>query len=89
MSPERVALRQAIDAAKRARIEAENATLKLCGGCGMPYADWTPGCRLCWDRHRRHDPPLALRVRIRDFTERLSTDALRTANLAGPRGSTA
>lgn len=57
---ERARLKAAVDQAVRARVEAENTSLRsdrgggvdLCSGCGMPRSDWTPGCKTCWNRHR-------------------------------------
>ena len=55
MSPERLALRAAIDRAVRDRVERENECLRLCSGCQMPMSDWTPGCHQCWNRHRNYE----------------------------------
>lgn len=52
MSPERLALRAAIDRAVRERVEREDARFGPgCRGCGMALTNWTPGCETCWDRH--------------------------------------
>lgn len=55
MSPERLALRLAVNQAVRARIAAENDRLQLCSTCRMPMSDWTPGCKTCWNRHRNYE----------------------------------
>lgn len=52
MSPERLALRAAIDRAVRERVAAEDAAFGPgCRGCGMALTNWTPGCTTCSDRH--------------------------------------
>ena len=86
VSPERLALRRIVDAAKRARIAVANEGLSLCSGCGMPRDDWTPGCPTCRNRHykrsrrypggeHRYDPLLSARVRI--CSEQLTIDHTR------------
>ncbi len=88
MSPERLALRLAVDAAVRERVAAANEHGRLCSGCAMPVDDWTPGCSTCSDRHRRRlrsgyagaSPYLALRMP--DWIYQLACQATRTGNQA-------
>lgn len=93
---ERAALKAAVDAAVRARVEAENRALladrggdaDLCSGCEMPRSDFTPGCKICWNRHRQWqagrraypyaggpDPSLFARMRL--FSTQLEIDRMR------------
>lgn len=95
---ERRTLRELIDRAVRERVAAENSRLvgkgnrglapALCSGCAMPWSDWTPGCGVCWDRHRNwgrkrsrypfaggYDELLGRRVRL--LSERLQIDQSR------------
>lgn len=94
MSPERLALRAAIDRAVRERVERENEHLKLCAGGGMPRSDWTPGCRTCFARHNnyatgknRSPYPLdsTLRARVQICALQLSIDRGRIGLAEGTR----
>lgn len=47
-------IRQARDQAVRQAVAIEDARAgtRRCAGCGTHLDDHTPGCHVCWDRHR-------------------------------------
>lgn len=49
----RQAIRQAIDAHKRARLAAHRQAVTACIGCGTEHENYSRGCRQCMDRRRR------------------------------------
>ena len=67
---ERDLIRQAIDAAVRARRQRliEAGELRVCSACGPDVENSTPGCKRCWDRHRAYkryaDPEWRERYRV-------------------------